>query len=304
MLLAGAAATALGSEGTPLLDDARFERGLRVWNPAPGAHREQGIIQPPNAPGPPVWGAAQWHSRFSLAKAPAEDLPSGGRRFFDGAKTVVFGTAKDGFDLELGVNAVTEYQDRPAEKGDPWPHLLVERRLVSHPRIASLQRVPFGISYRLIRSSPVKSAGWDDRRHTAQFLLYLTVQNAVTGSPGFGDYLWFGVPMYDARYRLPRPHAARDQGSEKKKATGKFIYNPGGERYATRPASDGDWVTIDTDLLTLMKEALAAAWKAGFLPDSQRPEDYHLGGINCGWEVTGTIDAAMQIRALRLTAVA
>jgi hypothetical protein len=29
----------------------------------------------------------------------------------------------------------------------------------------------------------------------AQFLAYLTVQNLNRQSPGYGDYLWFGVQM-------------------------------------------------------------------------------------------------------------
>jgi hypothetical protein len=39
------------------------------------------------------------------------------------------------------------------------------------------------------------------------------------------------------------------------------------------------------------------------LPDSRDAGDYQLGSINCGWEVTGPLDVAMQIRGLRLQAV-
>ena len=291
------------AEPEPLLTDPRFGRGLRVWDPAPGAHREQGVVRPPGAADKPAWGVAQWYSRFTLAGAKLETLPSGSVRFADGAMAGTFGVAgSPEADLVLALNAHTEYQGRAPEKGDPWPHLLVEQTLRLHPRITAVSRIPFRISYRLLRAEAFKVEGWDERRHTAQFLLYLTVQNGNRGSAGFGDYFWFGVPMFDARYPFSRRHAAKDQSSEKKRGTGKFIFNPGGERYATRPARDGEWVAIDTDLLPLIREGLDAAWSAGFLEASRDAADYQLGGINCGWEVTGPLDAAMQIRGLRLEA--
>jgi hypothetical protein len=39
------------------------------------------------------------------------------------------------------------------------------------------------------------------------------------------------------------------------------------------------------------------------LPDSRDAGDYQLGSINCGWEVTGPLDVAIEIRGLRLQAV-
>jgi hypothetical protein len=129
------------------------------------------------------------------------------------------------------------------------------------------------------------------------------VQNRNHQSTGFGDYYWFGVPLYDARDRLPRAHKAVDKGSDRKPATGKFIFNPGGERYTTNSAHDGDWVAIDKDLLPLIREGLETAWDKGFLQDSHDPADYRLMAMNTGWEVTGPLDVEMQLKGLRLEAV-
>jgi hypothetical protein len=160
-------------DGAPLVDDPGFRRGLRVWSPQPGAHREVGVIQPPGAAAQPDWGVAQWYSRFSLSDAPCETLPDGAYRFFDGAKSVTFGQG-----LVLALNGRTEYQGRLPERGDPWPHLLVEGPLSAHPRLPALRAVPFGIEYRLLRSETLQPPGFDAARHTAQFLLHLTIQNA------------------------------------------------------------------------------------------------------------------------------
>jgi len=293
-----------GAETLTLIADPRFERGLKVWQPTAGVHNPAGMIQPPGASRGPVWGAAQWYSHFNLAHAKREALPSGSSRFFDGAKAVTFGVAgSPEADAVFALDGCKEYGDRAPEKGDPWPHLLMEQELTNHPYWSALQSVPFRIDYRLLQSQPFHLPGWNDQRHTAQFLLYITIRNGNRDSPGYRDYLWFGVPMYDARWPLPKRYTAPDKGSAKKPGTGKFIFLPGGEEYTTKSAQDGAWVSIDRDLLPLIRESLETAWSAGYLQDSRRPEDYQLAGMNMGWEVTGPLAVAMQVRGLSLAAV-
>jgi hypothetical protein len=95
---------------------------------------------------------------------------------------------------------------------------------------------------------------------------------------------------------------ARDRGSDKKQATGKFIYTPGGEAYKNRDARDHQWITIDVQLLPMIHRALQTAWERGYLTDSKNPDDYRIGGMNFGWEVTGMLNVAGRIRNLSLTA--
>ena len=47
-----------------------------------------------------------------------------------------------------------------------------------------------------------------------------------------------------------------------------------------------------------MLESLKTAWERGYLKDSRDPADYRLGGMNMGWEVTGPIDVAVQVKGL------
>ncbi len=286
-----------------LLDDVRWERGLIVWSPVPGRHVRQGELRPWPDQAPAEWGVSQWHSRFSLAGSKRRELSSGAVRFSDGAKAVVFGpSGADQADLVLALDATREYGQNSPQPGDPWPHLLVERRLIEHPAVTELESVRFRIQYRLLKARAEKRPGWNDRRHTAQFVFYVTVQSLNRDSPGHGDYLWFGVLLYDRRDRFPSTYAAKDVGSAKKKGTGKFIFQPDFKRLSQRSPHDGDWVTIDTNLLPMMREALDAAWQRGYLQDSKDPADYRLGGMNMGWEITGPIDAAVQVRGLNLEA--
>ncbi|HEY3840848.1 MAG TPA: hypothetical protein VGL72_29950 [Bryobacteraceae bacterium] len=305
-LLASFGAAALvraGPATVALLDDPRFVRGLSVIKATPGVRIPAGDIVPRGSTGKPAWSGAQWYSRFNLAQAPRRLLPSGSSIFFDGAKSITFGArGTREADIIFAVNGHTEYGDRAPAAGQPWPHLLAECELSHHPTIAELRAVPFRIQYRLLKSQAFHLPGWNSQRHTAQFQFYLTVRNANRASKGYLDYLWFGVPMYDARTPLPRPFAAPDKGSALKVATGKFIFTPGGEPFSETPAQEGKWVPVDRDLLMLIREALNAAWAAGYLQDSRRLEDYQLGGVNIGWEVTGPLDVAMQIRGLSFEA--
>jgi hypothetical protein len=293
------------SNSIPLLDDLRFERGFKVWSPTPGKKTEQATITP-NEGDPsiiPAWGLAQWHSRFTLADAEREALPGGRIRFRDGAKAVTFFPPGHDIDISFALNGWTEYRGKAPKKGDPWPHLLAERTLLAHPTVSDIASLPLQIRYRLSKAKVHRPDGFDPLRHTAQFVFYLTVQNRNRRSDGFGDYYLFGVPLYDARYRIPKAHKAIDKGSDRKPATGKFIFNPGGERYTIRSAHDGDWVTIDKDLAPLIREGLDTAWEMGFLQDSRNAADYRLMAMNTGWEVTGPLDVEMEIAGLRLCVV-
>lgn len=287
----------------PLLDDTRFERGFTVWSPKPGSHVKEEAIRPNESAPEPVWGLAQWHSRFTLAGVAPERMPDGAVRFADGAKAVTFFPPKSEADIAFRLLGNIEYAGKAPEPGDPWPHLLAERKLAAQPALTELKALPLAVQFRLVEERVSQPEGFTPRRHTAQFVFYITVQNRNRQSPGFGDYYWFGVPMYDTRYPIPKAHKAMDVGSDRKPATGKFIFNPGGDKYTSQSAHDRQWVTIERDLLPLVREGLETAWQRGYLKDSHNPADYRLGGMNTGWEVTGPIDVEMQFRGLWLDAV-
>jgi hypothetical protein len=284
------------------LDDTRLRHGVIVWSPRPGKHVKEGVLRPFGETDEPVWGLAQWHSRFSLAGASRELLADGAVCYRDGAKSVTFFPRGAEADVAFGLLGNVEYDGRAPAPGDPWPHLLAERKLLAHPKLTELKSVQLHVRYRLVKEQVHRPEGFTGRRHTAQFVFYITIQNGNRHSDGYGDYLWFGVPMYDTRYRIPRAHKAVDKGSDRKPATGKFIFNPGGDRYTNQSAHDRQWVAIHKDLLPLMLEGLMTAWKRGYLADSKDLADYQLVAMNTGWEVTGPIDVQMQVAGLRLEA--
>ena len=297
-----------------ILQDTRFQRGLKVLHIEPATKGTNdvlngdsiaGIIRPAGAVGEPIWRAAQWYSHFNLADSQAEQLPSGSTRFFDGAKAVTFSRpGNSDADIIMAVNGWKEWGEVAPKTVGAWPNLILSQMLLDNPGLSKFRTIHLHISYRLLRHLEAdRGPSWKDGRHSAQFVMFLTLQNFNRQSAGFGDYLWFGVPMFDARYTLPIRNLMRDAGNARKRGTGKFIYNPGGAVYSKIPAVSGEWITIDHDLLPLLREALEAAWAAGFLADSHNVDDYHLGSLHINWEVTGPWDVAMQVRDLSLRPV-
>lgn len=279
-----------------LIEDPRFGTGFKVYDPKPGKLVERGRYQIDPSLGEPVWGLAQWSSKYFLVEAASENLPSGSIRFANRAKSLIVGTSgSEHTDLVLGIDSREEYVGRARKKGEPWPHLLVQQKFGDKcPRLPELQSLQFEVSARLNHAERFETPDYTPSLHAAQFLIFFTVQNRNRNSPGFGDFLWLGVPIYDDRGRTKKSVIEGDVG------LGKLIYTPARSVYTDKPPTLGKWITFKADLLPIAVEALQEAWNRGFLKDSQDLSDYGLGGMNMGWELPGINKVEMQVRGLGL----
>lgn len=306
-------ATANPLVGTELIGDAHFQRGLAVLHidPPKGQRNKNdpfngnwvaGVIQPGFAAGAPVWRAGQWYSRFDLATARREDEVGGTVSFFDGAKTVTFArSGSPSADLKLRLNGRTEWCDTSPTTIGAWPHLLVQQRFENAPRITALKTLHLRVRYRLNVLDIHRDKNWNDQRQTAKFSIFLTIQDVDPKSSGYGDYLWFGIPLFDSRYSIPHRYVAKDQGNSRKRGTNKFIFTAGGEPFGVKEYEVGRWDSLSCEILALVKTALKTAWESGFLTDRRDLASYSIGAINLGWEISGPVDAEMQISDLSLT---
>ena len=174
-----------------------------------------------------------------MAVAPAQRQINGMLGFTNAAKLVVIGApGRTEADLVLGVNASVEYGNRARQEGEPWVHLLVEQKIGEPPSLAELGAARFHIAARLLRARAVKTPDYSPDRHAAQFQVFFTLQNRNRQSPSLGRLLWFGIPLYDDRHRIPIGHASKDTaGSEM------FIFTPAGSVFTRASAHDGDWIT-------------------------------------------------------------
>jgi hypothetical protein len=196
-------------------------------------------------------------------------------------------------EITMDLYATAEY-DRPRARGEKWPHLLVAQRFQDPPVVSKLTRAHFHIEARLLQSESGHTEDDCDRNlHAAQFQVFFNVQNLNRDSAGYGDFLYFGIPLYDTRHRVPR-------GFEQPDWMSKFIYTPDGSVFTDRSMHDAGWVVVDRDILPLILEGLGKAWERGFLQDSKDLDDYRISAMNMGWEVPGIFDVSVQVRNLSL----
>jgi len=275
-----------------LVRDPKFQRGFKVYAPKPGKKVLAGLLQWDASAGEPVWDLAQWSSKHTLAGAKAVRLPDGSVRFANQAKAVT--VAPDGR-LTLALNASEEYGGRARRKGERWPHLLVAQRFRDPPSVADLDRLVVHVEARLARSVLHKTPDYPPRRHAAQFQIFLSVQNLNRRSKGYGDFLYFGIPLYDSRWRETKPFQQPD-------AYSKFIYTPPARAYMSESLHDGGWVSVHRNVLPLILQGLNTAWGRGFLQDSKDLADYRVAAMNMGWEVPGILDAEIEVKGLSIKA--
>lgn len=302
-----ASANSQGGPAKPfdLIADPRYELGFKVKDP-----EAQGRIVSWNHAAAPVWEIVHHHSKSSFANDSAFAFRPNGLTFKDDYGMLA--VRPSGLDAELvvGVNASKEFGGVYRKRGEPWPHLYLTQRIGSPgghlgaraPSLADLARLDFSVSVRLLHDEPNKKPGLSPAIHAAQFVLFFTVQNLNRRSPGFGDYYWFGILLYDNRKPVTALFAMQDKGSPLKKGTGKLIYDIGIAPFTQAVVGQGEWVTVKGDLLPHMIAGLHDAWKRGFLPAPHELADYRIGSVVMGWEVTGLNDVSVAIKNLRAVA--
>lgn len=287
-----------GRPGRELIRDRHFHRGFFLLEPKPGQRVVYGRMEGlrPRTRHEPVWDLAQWSSRCPLQPQSARRRDDGAIELANEAKSVVIGQPKsEAADLTLGVNASVEYGNKARRKEDPWVHLLVQQTLPRPPSVERLSSVSFQVAARLRKSRQVKTDDYSPDVHAAQMQMFLSIQNRNARSAGHGEYLWFGLPFYDNRHRMPPAYKAQDFGDTKM-----FIYTCAAEDLTKESTHDGGWVTMEKDLLPLIHEGMDTAWSRGFLDGSKQLADYAIAGVFLGWEVPGIFDVEMQLRDLSL----
>ncbi len=263
----------------------------------------------------PVWTLAQWASKHSLADPACTRqtrLTTDRFQIANPSKRVIVDSRHG--EIELGIFASACY-DSPRQLNQPWPHLLAEAALTDtrYPsdfcRVEQMKRLDVSMECRLTEFAD-KHPNADPGLHAAQFQLFLYVQNLTPGDDGYGDMLWFGIPLFDNRHPLKEESYQRDSG--KPDASGKFIYTlpskaclPKGQTFfkGDRIAADRDarWTAVRIDVAPWIVYAYKLARKNGYLPNTEL-KDLYVSGLNFGWELPGTYDAVMQVRRFSLMA--
>lgn len=296
LLVTVSASGAAGDSAGELFVDPGFTRGFSLSAASHmGKDEPLGVLRMAEGGDAeaPAWRLAQWASRYLLQPGSCAGVAE------TPGKRVEVERGPDGLTrLLLEVRGGAEYDGKMRVPGEPWPHLLVEQSFNEAPiRPRDAKTLPFALETRtvLCKALPWGEGKLDPGLHTAQVSAYWTVHNLTPGTADYGDMIWFGIPIFDARYEVPPAHYAIDGGKED--ASGKFICVLDGKRFWSGNTGDGAWRKLDVDLLPLLREGLGIAQQHGHLTKT-RFEDLGITSFNLGWEVPGPYDAAIEFRGL------
>lgn len=245
----------------------------------------------------PVWQLSQWYSKYTLAHVKPELASDGSITFRNEGKRIV--RYPDGSVL-LELNTDKEYS-HPRKQGEPWPHILIEQKFGNQsPIIGQAKELLFSMELKLVKCKNRMTEGtFDETLHTAQSPFYFVLENKRTKSNKNQKFIWFGIPSFDYRYQ---------QTSSKEKiswdiGTGTYIYNlPETAAWGNVSFQDGNWHKAMVDILPFVKTALEAMKSKGVFTTINL-NDFRITGMNFGWEIPGTFDAAVLVRnfSLRVT---
>lgn len=280
-----------------LLGDHSFEAGLYLKGDVSGAPSAGEVLYPfGKKSDKPTWQLAEWASKYLLHQSDLAEK-DGIKLYENAGKLVSFKREDNTTRIRMDVKASAEY-DHPRKSGEGWPHLLIEQEFATKPFLKYTDELTLNFEGRLVDCvSRMPSGSFDPGLHTAQFQLFITLQNLNPQSPSYGELVWFGVPFYDYRSRQQEVYAAKDIGKDD--ATGMFIYSIGTTDYMQGSFHDGNWIKIEKDLKPLMVKAFDIAKERGYLKGAYL-DDMRVSGMNLGWEVPGTFDAGFEFKGFDL----
>lgn len=277
-----------------ILEDRFFQKGIALVGSNTGQLVEDKFIYPFGKlqnDTMAAWRLAEWGSKKLLKETPK--LTNGEVIYENELKKIAFSEDTRTMAVKMFLNAGNEYSKIRAD-GEYWPHLLLEQRFQSPRPLTNARHLFVKMDVDLI-AVELKTAKEDlnPQLHTAQFQLFLTLQNNNPDAEGYKDFLWFGLPFYDYRYKDVEIYQAADVGKDD--ASQKFIYMAGSKDVMGGSLHDGKLLSIHKDILPYLLTAFEQAKNKGYLKDSQW-EDMELTSMNIGWENPGPIDAGVEFK--------
>ena len=285
------------------ISDGRFRHGLALSALSPVEVMEHGGFARTNQDTlrfdkhgeqlPPAWQACQWWSRHNLAHRQQSSSPWG-QAYGNAGKTIAL--SHDGT-LTLEIKTDSEYL-HPRRQGENWPHLLIQQDMGQGGiSLGESKELRLRMDLRLLYcESLMDPEDFSEDLHTAQSPFYLYLRNANPHSTDFGKCLWLGITAFDARWtQMPESETVSwDIGTQM------YIYQiPAASVWGRGMLSDHKWHRMEADLLPWVAQALKTFHLRGLFAATE-VKDMVVTGMNFGWEVPGTYNAALQLRKLSL----
>lgn len=284
--------------GRQIIRDPLFRNGIKVYQLGDGSYTPPvafTIHSPYVSPiGVPVWHLAQWSSQSSIGPT-GSYTADGGYHWATADKDITI--YPDGV-LKTAINSINEYHNGWRADGQKWVHLLLHQEMynVANPgaleSVARMNRLDFSFDMQLLMNSRNTAPGYNPSIHAAQFVMFFSVQNRKPSAPGYGQYVWFGIPVYDDRVVSPAETCTIDPGTQN------VLYSMPYSALSATSVHSGSRVAMRADLLPWVKKALQCAipWLT-----SQDQENYYITSMVYGYEMTGSNVTVMKYSNLGLT---
>lgn len=282
-----------------ILKDCSFQHkiGLKGLSSALTAHQVFDYLSWPNAQEPSYWTIAEWASKYLMKDVKSVKQEGEFFKFYNEAKHVTIYPNKGRIDLFADTRK--EYLKARGPQ-DPWIHLLIEQKVEMEDRVMldTLDALYMELEFEVAKSDKYMSdEEYNPGVHASQVSWYLTVENCHSDKLDFEgrpDYLWFGLPIYDNRFKKSNGvQMFLDYGTQK------VIYGKDRDDYLPKEVEIGKTYRIYVDVLPEIKIAFAKAKEQGWLEGAEL-SDMAVGSTNIGWEIPGTFDVGFIIKKISI----
>lgn len=294
-----------GYRKVQLFDNSKFDSGFNLLTPSTDNGRTvaryidyQGTASPTRKD---AWYMAQWWTPYDFKDAPETKV--GDEYVYQNESRVLKVNPQTGH-MEMGLNSWTEYQKKlggsRSSSSQGWSHFLIEQSFTNRTKIAQADKIIVSLDFQINEVTQYDLTHYNANMHAAQFLWYFTIQNLYDQSlPSsengtYGDYLWFGIPIYDSRYSYVAPYANVDSGTTG--STNKLIYAMDNRTYLPNyPLVMGQQYHIEFDVLPYVKDAFVYGVLNGALKNAQFG-NMEFNYMNLGWELPGSFAINSEIQ--------
>jgi len=276
--------------------DNQFSKGAEVYDPIKPPLTHTGTLNfGKDLTGQTAqWWITQWNSRNDIYGTPGQRVGSE-YQYSNDYKTV--SRSDDGV-FTLRENAGYDYLAPRTTSSQPWIHLYLEQRYSNFLNVGKYNRanLKFDFKIPLCVNATNPMTAYDPNIHASIAVIYFLIQDINPNSPGYRDFINYGIPLFDDRLAVPQKYTMID-ATDPNSASYKLIYTTDGNLLYDSATADGNWHSVNTDVMPYIREAYAIARNSNCMQNSKL-EDLGLSQICLGFENAGMFNAEMKIKNL------
>lgn len=292
-----------------LLEDPTFSNGFNLLGVSPvedgrTVYKHLNYGDSVSSDDEPVWFMAQWWTPYDLLEGTYRKVDNV-HIYETESRKISINPENDGY-LRIDLSSKKEYGEEDRAPGESWTHALIEQNFKETVGMSELKSLIVTLDFTIHYVNNLhEEEAYDPNMHAAQFLWYLTLQNVVAEDSNpdevgqRGDYLWFGIPIYDNRSDFIPQTAHIDQGAAG--TTNKLIYSMSSSNYFDEKIQFRKQYQIEVDVLPYLKDAFLYALSNNALINAQF-ENMQIGYMNLGWELPGSFEVASTIQNISIRA--